>query len=306
MKKLLVTLDGGGVRGLWTLRLLDRIQEELKIELATHTHAWAGTSAGGLSALGIAHGWPIHELLEITQMSLPAVFEDSTWDDIKDLGRVGGAEYGTKGLAQLCRTLLGDKHLCDLEGTVIIPTTLLDDKYAAPRRWRMKVYHNIPGEAPETQMTAVDIGIATSAAPTYFPSWHGHVDGGLVANNPCMTAVGAVLDSRNQQPLALEDIAVLSVGSGIVPRYIAGTKKRDWGYSQWSSKIIPLILETQVGKDAFTCQQILGESFFRLNEELPKAWSLDSLAAVDDLLEHAEQVDLSGVLGWLTEVLQLT
>ena len=67
--------------------------------------------------------------------------------------------------------------------------------------------------------------MSTSAAPTYFPSYGVFVDGGVIANNPSMAAIAQALDGRNQaseRATTLDEIKLLSVGTGASLQYIAG------------------------------------------------------------------------------------
>ena len=53
-----------------------------------------------------------------------------------------------------------------------------------PRAWKAKFFHNYAGSDSDQGELAVDVALRTSAAPTYFPSYQGFIDGGVVANNP--------------------------------------------------------------------------------------------------------------------------
>ena len=64
------------------------------------------------------------------------------------------------------------------------------------RHWKPKFFHNLErGGSKDGGELVVDVALRTSAAPTYFPSYQGYVDGGVVANNPTMAALAQALDT---------------------------------------------------------------------------------------------------------------
>ena len=317
--KLIISLDGGGVRGVISLRILDRLQEMLQIDLTLHTHIWAGTSVGGISALAMASGLhPIHHLLGSTEEWFDDIFRDSFRDDMKDLGKLRGAEYGLKGLKGFANYLFGEMQMGELGESVVIPTIKLHRSELDPPRWAMKIYHNLAGEGDDDELVR-DVAVMTAAAPTYFPSYAGHVDGGLVANNPSLIAIGAASDPRNVDHIPHSQINLLSIGTGLQPRFIKGFGSKDWGAWQWKDKIIPLIMDVQVEKDAFLARQMLGgraaievEStpdvlvdggFCRVQPILTRGYGLDSVEAVDELLAVADKVEIGAVGRWLERVI---
>lgn len=314
--KLIISLDGGGVRGIISLRILDRLQEMLGVDLTLHTHLWAGTSVGGISALAIAGDHRIDHLIDLTERALPKIFKDNILDDLFDLGKIRGAEYSYRGLEGFCRELLGDRILGDLNAHVVVPAIRLHDPEVRPSRWRLKVYHNLPGEGDE-EVSAAWLATATASAPTYFPLYHGHVDGGLVANNPSMVAIGTLIDARNDQQVALKEVALLSIGTGVMPQFIkSGGKTRNWGAWQWKDRIIPLILETSVERDAFLARQLLGKGsgintldtlidhrFCRVQPILTEPWPLDSIKHLKEMIGVANRINLDDVARWLEGII---
>src|SRR5512133_2972167 len=95
-----LSMDGGGIRGILTARVLERIEAALPGFLAD-VELFAGTSTGGLLALGLASGMTPTELRGMYQRFADFVFADSLIDQIKDLGNLIGAEYSVEPLKEV-------------------------------------------------------------------------------------------------------------------------------------------------------------------------------------------------------------
>jgi hypothetical protein len=144
----------------------------------------------------------------------------------------------------------------------------------------------------------------TSAAPTYFPSYNGFIDGGVVANNPSMAAVAQALDARNPatERATLQEITLLSVGTGTSLQYIK-EKEVDWGDAQWIKPLIGIVLDGSVGVADFQCAQLLGARYQRLAPVFPSGVSieLDDVARIVDLLTFAQSVNIDSTIAWLEQ-----
>ena len=100
------------------------------------------------------------------------------------------------------------------------------------KRWRAR-------EAASRDAPMVDVGIATSAAPTYFPS-HGLdsralIDGGVFASNPSVAGVVEALKRRGDEPhdLGANELLVVSLGTGHHEVGQTQAKVRRWGRLGW-------------------------------------------------------------------------
>lgn len=302
----ILSFDGGGIRGIVSLVLLQRIQAQFP-ELVSRSDLIAGTSTGGIIALGLAAGKSIDELIALYRDNGQKIFDDSWRDDLVDLGKIVGADYSSKNLLKLLRREFGDKKLKELEKRVLVPTFDLDNGDtnkvgARDRTWKPLFYHNYPGNDSDGGEFVVDVAMSTSAAPTYFPSYNGNVDGGVVANNPSMAAVAQTQDPRakiDPRP-ALNEILVLSMGTGTVLNYVQG-KTKDWGYAQWGKPLIGLLLDASMGIADYQCAQLLRERYMRLAPKFEPGVNvgLDEWKRVPELTAFAATVDVSPTVSWL-------
>ncbi len=296
----ILSLDGGGIRGLLTTVLLERLQEAVPGWL-DRVDLLAGTSTGGIIALGLAYGLSPRTLRNLYYEKGPEIFADSVLDDIADMGRLLGAEYNLGPLETILRQVVGDTRLGELRRRVLISAFDLDNDGAdGTRRWKAKFFHNFPGSDSDGDMPAYKVALYTSAAPTYFPTVDGYVDGGVAANNPSLAAVAQTQDRRaviEPRP-ALGEIALLSLGTGILNQYIAGDNL-DWGYAQWARPLVNILLSSSMGVTDYQCRQLLDEKYHRLSPELPRPISMDGWRYRRELIQVAERAELQPTVEWL-------
>ncbi len=298
----ILTLDGGGIRGLLTAILLERL-EEARPGLLAQVDLFAGASTGGILALGLAAGRTPTQARELYELRGRHVFADSRWDNLRDLGHAVRAQYSNGALKAVLTKEFGSLTLGDLPHRVLVATFDLENDASVPasmRSWKPKFFHNFPGRDSDAHEKVVDVAMRTSAAPSYFPVYQGYIDGGVVAGNPSMTALAQALEpSTGGQNLA--DITLLSVGTGRNNRYLAA-QNNDWGWAQWAPHIISIVLDGTSGIADYECRQLLGSRYHRLNPNLPERIDLDAVAKIPRLRDIAERVMLEPTLDWLTPI----
>jgi patatin-like phospholipase/acyl hydrolase len=303
----ILSLDGGGLRGLLTAVLLSRLER--------HQPGWlkrvdliAGTSTGGVLALGLAAGLSPDELIALYTQHAGDVFFDTALDDVRDAGNLLGAEYSARGFKQLLRTRFGDRCLRDLPKHVLIPTFDLDNEAFDPgqfRTWKPKFFHNFAGPDSDGPERIVDVALRTTAAPTYFPVYQGYVDGGVVANNPSMCALAQALNfaslpgAKGSRPVSLDQIVMLSLGTGRQSEYVQA-RNADWGLAAWSRYLVGIMINGSVDVAAYQAERLLGERHHRLSPILPEPIALDAVDKIELLRTIAGRVDLDATARWLS------
>jgi patatin-like phospholipase/acyl hydrolase len=300
----ILCIDGGGVRGVIPTVLLQRLTREPGLEdwLASVEFV-AGTSTGGLMALMLGAGFDLQTIRDLYEKRASHVFADSLLDDIRDVGKVIGADYDISNLRDEAHKVFGERTLGELGKRVLVTSFDLDNEAAENRSWKPKIFHNFEGPDSDSAQLAYNVATYTSAAPTYFDSADGYIDGGVFAPNPTMCALAQSQDPRNQPSdrAALDDIRLFSFGTGRSPTYLEGDSL-DWGYVQWIRPLISLILEGTNGIADYQSRQILGDNhYFRLAPTFPADKSIDQ-DAVDEIpymIDFAEQLDISAAVNWL-------
>jgi patatin-like phospholipase/acyl hydrolase len=300
----ILSLDGGGIKGIVTTIIMQRLTRAPRIEgWLEQVDLIAGTSTGGLLALALAHGLDLQTIRELYEDKGPAVFHDTWLDDVRDLGTLVGADYDTDVLERELARIFGDTTLGDLDKRVLITSFDLDNEGAeGPRMWKPKLFHNYPGEDSDAAWLARKVGLYTAAAPTYFPTVDGYVDGGVYATNPGMCALAQSQDARWADRPAVDEVVLLSLGTGTSLTYIPG-KRLDWGYAQWARPLVALMLEGTAGIADYQCRQMLGERYHRLAPLFPAGVSvpMDAVDEIPFLIRFAQGFDLSPTMRWIGE-----
>ena len=243
----ILAIDGGGIRGLIAARVIARLEELIgeqaggERRLADCFHLIAGTSTGGLLALGLTvpdprdPGRPRLSGSDLVKLYLdegPRIFGD-TLHKLISLGGWIAPKHSPKQLERALRDRMGDAKLSDALREVLV--TSYDMAEPGPHFFKRRRAR----EARERDPTMVDVGMATAAAPTYLPS-HGLdgralVDGGVFAANPSVAALVEALKGRDElsPDLSLADLLLVSLGTG---QHEAGQPQRKvsrWGRIGW-------------------------------------------------------------------------
>lgn len=279
----ILALDGGGAKALFTANVLARLERDLGVRLVDHFDLIAGTSAGGIIALGLGAGLSPAEIADNFRGLVASVFPSSRR---RSPTRVLRPAYRADALRTAVTDVLGDRLLLDSRKRLVVPS------------WdvQMGTVHifKTPHHASLTrdwQIPMVDVAMATAAAPTYFPAakvdGQRLIDGGVWANNPSVVAIGeavSVLDAN------LRDIRVLNVGT--MDALDAHPKRLDrGGLLSWAKPAVPLVLAASSRGAQGTAMHMVGKDrYHRFDARVPGGlYSLDKIDP-DDLDGIAAQV----------------
>jgi patatin-like phospholipase/acyl hydrolase len=300
----ILSIDGGGIRGIVTEVLMQRLKATPGLEgFLEQVDLIAGTSTGGLLALGIARGLGLDEIHDLYVNDGPEIFDDSWLDDLLDLGKLRGADYKIAPMRRVFKRVLGEETtLGQLRKRVLITAFDMDneDPDEMTRTWKPKLFHNFPGTGNDRHELAYKVGMYTAAAPTYFPSVDGYIDGGVYANNPAMCALAQTRDKRYKPTPSLDEVVLLSLGTGTSLFYIRG-KTLDWGYAQWIKPLISLMLDGISGIADYQCEQMLRNRYHRLAPVFPPEVSIpmDGVKKIPYMIQFAEGLDLRSTVRWM-------
>jgi patatin-like phospholipase/acyl hydrolase len=295
----IVALDGGGIRGIYTAVLLDRLAQQVPGFL-DRANLLAGTSTGGILALGLAKGMTPAQLIALYQNNGSQIFSAPPLHQIRDLGDLVGAKYDNKNLSNIINATFGNSTLAGLLPRHVLITSFDLDNRATPpkpRMWKPKFFHNFAGPDSDGAQKIADVALRTSAAPTYFPVYQGYVDGGTVANNPAMSALAQALNPGTGGQ-KLDDVRLFSVGTGVTPTYISGDD-HNWGVGQWAHPLVNMMIEGMADVAHYECLQLLHAHYFRLAPILPSPIPMDAVNKIPDLIADAQNVPLAAAVAWL-------
>jgi len=300
----IISFDGGGIKGVVPAIILKRLQDTPGLKgFIEKADLFAGTSTGGLIALALANGNDPSVIKSLYLNDGSKIFSLSLRNEIFGLCQLTEAKYNNKNLTSILKNLFGNTQLKDLKKNVLITSFDLDNEAGETntRNWKPKIFHNYPGPNNDSDQYAYKVGLYTSAAPTFFPSEDGYVDGGIYANNPSMCALTQVLEPRNDgTPDYLDGILLLSLGTGASLHYIPGDT-HNWGYIQWLKQLLTIMMDGVNGIADYECKQLLHERYFRFAPVFPPSIDIpmDDARKLNYLESFASSVDLGEITDWL-------
>jgi uncharacterized protein len=281
----ILSLDGGGIKGAFTASVLTEIENEIGGPIGDYFDLIAGTSTGGILALGVAYRIPAKTIRDFYRKMGPTIFPATGRLGVSGLLRqLFGPKHSHATLRAALEEVLQNRKFGDAKNRLVIPT------YDAigGRLFLLKTAHHDRFKF-DINALAVDVALATSAAPTYFaaspfPVHEGSsfVDGGVWANNPVLAAV-IEATSFLDQPLG--EIDVLSIGTTSAPFNIA--KNASAGIIKWNVGMIDLMFEAQAEAALVQAKLLLDNRVLRINVTTkPGEYTLDdaSAAKIDQLI----------------------
>lgn len=300
----IISFDGGGIRGLFSLLLLKRLEAE-RPGLISSCDFFAGTSVGGIIALALAAGFGFDELIDMFRAHSEQIFPRQNFAGRIRNSALAGPRYSNEGLAHLLRVRFGSMRMAELRKGALAVSFCLDrkGKNGAERSWGPKFFHNLDATTGDLDALCWKVALYTSAAPTYFPSVDGHIDGGVAVNDPSMCAFSLARNALCSKGRPDEDVSLLSIGTIRNARYIE-KDSTGWGLLEWSPYILPLLMDAQSGIAEYQCRAALGERYLRLNSSFPEGGSvgLDDIESLPLIEEASEGLDLAEALVWLDSV----
>ncbi len=257
----ILSIDGGGIRGILPGIILTRLEEKLqtqskdkKVRLTDYFDLLAGTSTGGILILSYLipdeNKRPLLSAQDAVDLYLKKggdIFDVSLWQKIKSGGGILDEKYSQKNLEASLEDTFKDKTLKDLLKPCIITSYDV---------WNGKPHFFKQHKANNTiyNFKVKDVARATSAAPTYFEAAQIEneigtsftlVDGGTFANNPSMVAYSEArtmsFTNKAEYPSA-KDMLIISLGTGSKSKSYPYKEVKDWGQIQWVKPVIEIMM----------------------------------------------------------------
>ena len=204
-----LALDGGGLRGIFTAATLAAWEEDFGTPVSDHFDLIVGTSTGGIIAVALGLGVRPAEVLSIYVDHGDRIFPRAGRARRGLFRRFLRPRYGAVELRAVLRDRFGDRVLGDSRARLAIPAYDL----AADHVHLFRTPHH-PDLRRDWRVSAVDVALATAAAPTFLPAHrmeaHRLIDGGVWANNPALVGAAECFDRLGGER---GRIRVLSVGT---------------------------------------------------------------------------------------------
>lgn len=291
----ILSIDGGGIRGVYSAVILKEIENKFNIKLYEHFDLVAGTSTGSILAAAIATNIPLSEVIDLYKNEGAKIFDSR----ISALGGLNKSRYDNTYLKNLLASKFGDKTLSDssIKTRLLIPTTDISNGDVHV----IKSYY-IEEFKRDKDRKIQDAVLSSCSAPLYFNpnkmESYLLADGGLWANNPSLVAltegVGKIKTTKNIEKITLENTSLLSIGTGIGHKYYdpKDSDSDNWGFiRKWEkSKLIDTILNLQsINVHNIVNFMLSKDNYIRINFESDKDLSLDSIKIISSLEAKAEK-----------------
>lgn len=267
-----LTLTGGGYRGLFTARVLQGIEDHTGEPIGRRFDITCGTSIGGIVAIAAAFEIEMRRVVKVFEEQGALIFPPHDRPATK-LGKAFDffrhrtrPRYDTAPLREAILQLVDkDATLGDAKHPVLIPAVNLTQG----RPQVFKTRHN-PEWVRDWRLRAVDVAIATAAAPTFFElaevGGNLYADGGLFANSPDLIAIH---EAEYFIGVPISAIRLLSVGTTTKSYSIAFSAGRSFGIGDWmdEDRLFSVTISSQQQFVGQLVAHRLDDRFVRLDHE---------------------------------------
>jgi patatin-like phospholipase/acyl hydrolase len=245
-----LAIDGGGIRGVIPATILSEIEDRTQARIADLFDLIAGTSTGGILALGLVKPseedehrpqYKASDLADLYAKEGGRIFNRSLWHRIIALDNLIDEKYDAAGIESVLKDYFGDVPLSKALTETLVTSYELESR----EPWFFARHKAL--DEPGSDFPMRFVARATSAAPTFFepekldtPEQHGGlVDGGVYANNPAMCAY---VEAKKLHPKA-EEVLVVSLGTGQLTRPIRYDEAKGWGLALWAKPILNVVFD---------------------------------------------------------------
>jgi uncharacterized protein len=250
-----LSLDGGGIRGLIAARVLAEIERRCGRRAGELFDLVAGTSTGAIIACAITRPDPLaaERIARIYVEEGPRIFDRTLLKRITSGDGYLDERYESDGLVAALRRHLGSARLADASPAILLCAYDLERRRALFLR-------------RDDDLSMVDAAHASSAAPSYFePVRVGSatlVDGGVFATNPAMCAYAE----------ADGDLELLvSLGTGEHTRRLPYEEVRGWGRLEWARPVLDVVFDGTADAVDLQLRALIGSRYVRLQTPLDEA-----------------------------------
>ena len=191
----ILSIDGGGIKGLFSAEILSALEAQYGESLSNYFDLICGASTGGLIALGLSVGIPASDLASFYKEKGKMIFPHQTRFD-RAIARcrqlVFSAKYSNRPFKRVLIDTFGQKKMRDAKSLLCIPSYNLSA--GRPKVFKSPFFENGRNRwCNDENVSMVDVALATSSAPTYFPiheiAGEYYTDGGVWANNPTLCGI---------------------------------------------------------------------------------------------------------------------
>lgn len=298
MRKRILSVDGGGVKGIFAARLLREVEEIGKVRLADYFDLIAGTSTGGIIAAGLALGLPAETIHRLYAEHAETIFPRFPYPKrlFRMMKKISGAQYSGEPLQNVLTEVFGEQRIGNCKTRLLIPSYNI----AMDKPQMFKTSHS-DSLLYDYKLKITDALLATTAAPTYLPPYKAgagtYIDGGMGANNP---SIMAVIEGITRCGWDAGEIEILSIGcSSAAHRPVSGYEKM--GFVD-VDKMINIFMSAESKYSEYMTEILLGgEHTLRIQPHVQlKDISLDNSSK--NALEYLDKLGITKAQAHLNEI----
>jgi uncharacterized protein len=213
----ILSIDGGGIRGVFPAAFLAKLEDHLNSPIGSYFDLIAGTSTGGIIAIGLGLGLSAKDILWLYEEQGPSIFDQQhglignfVRQRLRGAMHWFGTKYSSQPLHDALAGVLGERRLGESRTRLVVPAW-------HPMLERVYIYKTAHHPRLETdfRVRALDAAMATAAAPTFLKPHMTDdaielVDGGVWANNPIGVATIEAVGMLNWPA---DRLKILSIGT---------------------------------------------------------------------------------------------
>lgn len=289
----ILSLDGGGIRGVFPAALLARLEEHLDHPMGRYFDLIAGTSTGGIIAIGLGLGLRARDILKLYVEQGPAIFDQQhgriqnlVRQKMRGMAHPFVTKHSSAPLRQALYSVLGRRKLGESRTRLLIPAW-------HPVLERVYIYKTAHHPRLETdyKQPAIDAAMATAAAPTFLEPYMTEssvelVDGGVWANNP----VGAAaIEAIGLLGWPAGKLKILSLGTINEPGQLPKLR----GKLPMAASVTRLFMAGQAHSALGIAKIITGDvherkAIWRIDQTAPEGrYTLDNTARISEMRDRA-------------------
>lgn len=277
----ILSLDGGGLRGIAPLLILKEIEQRTGKRIHELFDIITGTSTGGIIACGLVATLDgvnpilsVDDLIDLYKKNGDIIFpqpKNRINKILVGIKSIFDPKFSEKGLSSLLNENFSTTRLSKSLKPIIVTSYDIKNNEVVMFKSRASNIKDENGEAIY-DCDMVDVCRATSAAPTFLPSYIMNysgkdrvlIDGGVYMNNPTMAAVSDLLKhGNNGEKVFLKDISCLSIGTGEYIKDLNEDKSPDWGVINWARPIATMMMQATSKAVVYESEQII-KKYMRL------------------------------------------
>ncbi len=262
MAKYILSVDGGGIRGIIPAIVLAEIEYRTKKPISQMFDLMVGTSTGGIIVAGLCNKqYSALDLVDLYQKDGSHIFKSSFFRR-SIFSWLNCAQYSCKNIECVLNRYFGDSTLADATNNLMLTSYDIKNNYPFFfKSWR----------EDRNFIKLKDALRSTTAAPTYFAPKYLKinqkemvlVDGGVFANNPAACAYAS-----GKRLFPNDDILLLSIGTGRTDRSIEYANSKRFGKIGWIKPLLNVMFASSLDAVNYQLAQVIADKYIRIQSQL--------------------------------------